>query len=490
VNDTLLEFGGAAGATPGPVERRRVCAACGARFSGDARFCPFDGEALSEATAAAAPADSLIGTVIDKRYRVLRTLGEGGMGTVYEVEHVTLERRFAIKALRRDLGRHEDLSARFIQEAKAAAAISHPNVVQIADFGHLPTGEAYFVMELLGGSSLSAIIREHGPLPPQRVVDILKQVSHALAAAHEAGVIHRDLKPDNIQVCESAGDRDMVKVLDFGLARVAGASRLTRAGVVFGTPHYMSPEQASGDPIDHRSDIYALGIVMYEMLTGRVPFEADTFMGVLSKHLYMLPTPFGEVLGDTAHLGVLEDITVRCLQKKPEHRYASMLDLLADLERALGPGAAASALPVRSQAPSRLPSFHDEIVATVPGRAESRRSQRWVVTALFTVVLVGVGALALWLRSRPTATESQRSVDLVESAGAAASGGAAAPPPASAAVTASAPADEPPPAPTPTRRGTRAASARPAATAPGAPKRSPQKPTRIGGGEIVNPWEN
>jgi serine/threonine-protein kinase len=157
-------------------------------------------------------------------------------------------------------------------------------------------------------------------------------VAEALAAAHEAGVIHRDLKPDNIQVAEVAGDRDVVKVLDFGLAKVAGASRLTRAGMVFGTPHYMSPEQAAGEQVDQRSDIYSLGIVMYELFTGHVPFEADSYMGVLTKHMYVEPARPSEIVPDHKALGALEDILLRCLKKKPAERYASMAELIAALE--------------------------------------------------------------------------------------------------------------------------------------------------------------
>jgi serine/threonine-protein kinase len=274
----------------------------------------------------------LLGTIIDQRYETLEVLGEGGMGTVYRVRHTALRRQFALKALRRDLARDKDLSARFIQEAKTAAAIPHPNIVQITDFGSLPTGEPYFVMELLEGRSLRWLIGKGGSIPASRAVRILRQVAEALGAAHGAGVIHRDLKPDNIHVGDTVGKRELVKVLDFGLAKVLGGSKLTSAGMVFGTPHYMSPEQAAGEHIDYRSDIYALGVVMYEMFTGRVPFEADTYMGVLTKHMYVRPIPPSEIVGKNRNLGALEEITLRCLEKKPKQRYASMADLLDRLD--------------------------------------------------------------------------------------------------------------------------------------------------------------
>jgi serine/threonine-protein kinase len=162
---------------------------------------------------------------------------------------------------------------------------------------------------------------------------MLLQIVEALAAAHAAGIVHRDLKPDNIFVCKTPSGEELVKVLDFGLAKVAGQSRLTKAGLVFGTPHYMSPEQASGGTIDERTDLYALGVVMYEMFTGRVPFEADTYMGVLTKHLYVEPTPPSVLLGEPAELGALEQVILRCLEKKPEKRYESMAALAAELKR-------------------------------------------------------------------------------------------------------------------------------------------------------------
>jgi serine/threonine-protein kinase len=183
-------------------------------------------------------------------------------------------------------------------------------------------------MELLEGTALSKMIRAGGPLPAGLAVRTIQQTAAALAAAHAAGVIHRDLKPDNIHITTN----DVVKVLDFGVAKMAGAGRLTRTGMVFGTPHYMSPEQASGNDVDHRADIYALGIIMYEMFTGRVPFEADSYMGVLTKHLYMVPEPPSEMHEAARALGALEDVTLRCLEKNPEARYASMNELIEDVE--------------------------------------------------------------------------------------------------------------------------------------------------------------
>lgn len=311
----------------------KLCPECGYQFSGEVRFCPFDGVALDPGAIWDTSQDPLLGALIDQRYLVEEVLGEGGMGTVYRARHTTLGREFALKVLRRDLAGEADLSARFIQEAKAAASVSHPNIVQITDFGALDTGQPYFVMELLTGQSLGNLLQVQGALPPARGVRIVRQIAEALGAAHGHQIVHRDLKPDNIHIDNGAvTGRELIKVLDFGLAKVAGASRLTRKGMVFGTPHYMSPEQASGEPVDHRSDIYALGVVMYEVFTGRLPFEADSYMGVLTKHLYVDPTPPSKLSTDGAQLGELEAVILRCLAKRPAQRFQSMAEVVEALD--------------------------------------------------------------------------------------------------------------------------------------------------------------
>jgi len=312
----------------------RQCPGCGQRFSGEAAFCPFDGEKLTNATYDPL-GDPLIGSVIETRYEVMELLGEGGMGQVYDVRHVALDRHFAMKILRRDLARDDELAGRFIQEARATASVRHPNVVEITDFGKLPSGVPYFVMELLVGHTLGLVIKNGGPIPARRAVRIVKQVAGALAAAHAAGIVHRDLKPDNVFLVggvTGGSASDDVRVVDFGAAKIIGSSRVTRQGVVFGTPHYMSPEQASGQPVDHRADIYALGVIMYEMFTGRVPFEADTYMGVLTQHMFVQPMRPSQVSPAANELGALEDIMMVCLAKKPEERYGSMEELSAALD--------------------------------------------------------------------------------------------------------------------------------------------------------------
>ncbi|MEB2324789.1 MAG: serine/threonine-protein kinase, partial [Sorangiineae bacterium] len=422
MDDTRIEFGAARrdeARAPADVDverERHRCASCGQRFSGSARFCPFDGAPLEPAPAEAPEADPLLGQTLDGRYQVEAALGEGGMGVVYRARHVRLGRAFAVKVLKRELALDKELSARFIQEARAAAAVTHANVVQITDFGELPSGQPYFVMELLEGRSLSALIRRGGPIPAARAVRIVRQVADALDAAHGAGIVHRDLKPDNIHVGAAIGDRDTVKVLDFGLAKVAGASRLTRAGVVFGTPSYMSPEQASGEAVDHRADVYALGVVMYEMFTGRVPFEADTYMGVLTKHMYMAPVPPSRLIEAGHELGALEDVTLRCLEKKPAQRFPSMRALIEELDRVtrwaddgsldvMG-GAPSSTRRQRSLLADELepPTAEELRVEQRLARRERPRSRARVllgVGCLFGVAGVALAGLARWRSEAP-----------------------------------------------------------------------------------------
>jgi eukaryotic-like serine/threonine-protein kinase len=505
VDDTLLQFGRAGGvALDGPpTEARRatVCRLCGHHFSSDGRFCPFDGEPLSASKDWDPSLDPLIGSVIDNRYEILSVLGEGGMGIVYEARHRALGKRFALKALRKDLASDGEIAARFMQEARTAASVSHPGLVEITDFGKLTSSQPFFVMELLEGQSLAALIRRGGPIPAARAVNIIRQISEALGAAHDLSIVHRDLKPDNIHVSTDELDRDHVKIVDFGLAKVIGASRLTRAGMVFGTPHYMSPEQAMGEATDHRADIYALGVVMYEMFTGRVPFEADSYMGVLTKHMYMAPTPLSQIAG-TEKLAALEDVTLRCLEKKPDRRYASLRDLVEDLDRVFAATGAHRALPRHRRVTPRslladeleLPSREELVIGLE--HAGLKPWPRWPIVLIGGLFLLGIGCV-LCLRSLRSDRPAGAVVNTGNPSPLARVG--AAPLPSAAAVTAR---GEPsvrlavsvpptpvasPVSPKPTSR----AAERPVpalnAPAPQAPAVR-KKPTSLGVSEIVDPW--
>ncbi|MEZ4232659.1 MAG: protein kinase [Polyangiaceae bacterium] len=507
MSETLLLFGGQktpndAEAAPEPIAK--LCPDCGHQFSGEARFCPFDGALLEQRGRWDPSGDPLLGSVVDGRYEVLEVLGEGGMGTVYRVRHTTLGRFFALKVLRKDLAGDRELAARFIQEARAAASVSHPSVVQITDFGALDGEQPYFVMEMLEGQSLGWLIQHGGAIPAARAVRILRQVAEALGAAHAAGIVHRDLKPDNIHVGSAAGSgSDVVKVLDFGLAKVAGASRLTRQGMVFGTPHYMSPEQASGGSVDHRADIYALGVVMYEMFTGRVPFEADSYMGVLTKHMYVAPTPPSEIVAAARELGALEDMTLRCLQKKPVQRFESMADFIEELDRVAKVGDDGSVSLRPSEADSRPPRnlLADELEPPSPEEVRIALGRSSEGNGVLSIAVAVLGALALvaavvWLFSRGGAEGSPN--DQVEPAKAEATATETAAEPS---VVRAAPTSSPSAKERPVEVEERAAPAqhkvaaprvpRPMArpTAAPAPSLPPKPKPAIGGSEIVDPWK-
>jgi serine/threonine protein kinase len=277
-------------------------------------------------------ADSLIGTVIDGKYRVDRLLGVGGMGAVYRVHHQGLRREFALKVLRPELTSHKEVAARFDREAQSAASLDHPNCLHVTDFGTTERGLKYMVMQLLSGHELSEELAS-GPLAPERAVSLMLQIARGLAHAHEHGIVHRDIKPENVFVTTDHDDRELLKLVDFGIAKVlegelAEASpKLTRVGMIFGTPRYMSPEQASGGDIDHRSDLYSVGVVFYEMLAGTVPFDSEDLVRVLRQQIIDPPPPLPE------HVPIeLRAIVERLLAKHRGDRFESAMALVRQLE--------------------------------------------------------------------------------------------------------------------------------------------------------------
>ncbi|MEO6955086.1 MAG: serine/threonine-protein kinase [Polyangia bacterium] len=322
--------------------------------------------------------DPYIGTIVSERYRVLSKLGEGGMGVVYLAEHILIEKKVALKILGEDFARKSDLVARFMQEAKAASRIGHENIVDISDFGQTASGSVFFAMEHLEGSDLATAIRNDGPMPFARVLPIVQQISRALAAAHGKGIIHRDMKPENIFIITRNGQPDFVKILDFGIAKMSALDepneRLTRTGMIFGTPEYMSPEQARGDRPDHRVDIYALGCIIYEMLTGDVPFHAETFMGVLTKHMFETPEPLG------AHVPVpsdVEAVVMRALSKNRDERYQSMRELADALTACSGTDVS---IHWNSEVSGQAPAYTKQL-SGVPGPDAQRTGSQAVPTS-------------------------------------------------------------------------------------------------------------
>ena len=283
------------------------------------------------------PEDALEGQVVAVRYRVIRKIGEGGMGAVYLAEHVTIEKKVALKVLLHEFARKQVIKERFLQEAKAAAKIGHENIVDIIDFGHTPNGTLFFAMEYMEGKDLSDVVQMDGALPWSRLKPIMLQICRGMHAAHDKGIIHRDMKPENIFLISRHGQEDFVKILDFGIAKVSlgdeGGAKLTRTGMVFGTPQYMSPEQAQGKKPDNRVDIYSVGCIMYELLTGQVPFPGDSFMAILTKHISEEPRPMREVYKDAAWPPSVDLVVAKAMAKNPEHRFQSMADMAKHISR-------------------------------------------------------------------------------------------------------------------------------------------------------------
>jgi eukaryotic-like serine/threonine-protein kinase len=270
------------------------------------------------------------------QYRIVRPLGSGGMGEVFLAEHVLLKQPFAVKVLSPDRVSDPKIIQRFEREVQAMAQLEHWNTVEIYDYGHGADGSFYYVMEYLPGLTLEQLVTQDGPLPPARAVHFLRQVCRALQEAHDIGLIHRDIKPGNIIVCERAGMHDVAKLLDFGLVKHVGLpsgddARLTMEGTVAGTPAYMSPEQAGGsDTADARTDIYSLGAVAYFLLTGRPPFTNRSAAQVMAAHIYETPAPVTAYRPEAG--AALDAIVRKCLAKKPADRYADARTLQRELE--------------------------------------------------------------------------------------------------------------------------------------------------------------
>ncbi len=292
-------------------------------------------------------AASLIDRTISERYRILELVAMGGMGAIYRAEHLLMKKVVALKLLHPELGRMDEVARRFEREAQSASRLSHPGIIQVTDFGRTPDGVLFLVMEHVLGESVAEVLAQSGRLPIARAVEVMRQVLSALAHAHAEGVVHRDLKPDNLMFTRSTGSEepDAIKILDFGIAKMddgatAGGEKLTQAGVVFGTPWYMSPEQALGDSIDARSDLYSCGVILYELLTGVRPFVADELVQVISMHLTVEPRSPRALVPEIPV--ELERTILRAMAKSREDRFASATEFLAALDGDGGGPVAAS----------------------------------------------------------------------------------------------------------------------------------------------------
>ncbi|HEX9632003.1 MAG TPA: serine/threonine-protein kinase [Gemmatimonadales bacterium] len=325
----------------------KLCPTCGTEFGDEQKFCPNDGSALRSSQQG-----DLVGSVIAERYHISKKLGEGGMGAVYLGEHVKMGRKSAIKVMSSSMAHDPEAIARFNREASNASRINHPNVCAIYDFGETPDGVIYLAMEFIEGGSLGAVLDREGTLPIPRAADILAQTADALQAAHDLGIVHRDLKPDNIMLTRGRAGGDLVKVVDFGIAKAMSGEegqQVTKTGLVVGTPEYMSPEQLSGDKLDGRSDTYSLALVFYRMATGTFPFQAESAQEMMIKRLTDDPLPLGAARPDVVFPPALEEAVRHALGRMPSERYVTAVEFARDVTRAVaGMGAAATAAPAEA----------------------------------------------------------------------------------------------------------------------------------------------
>jgi len=303
------------------VSDQKICPTCGTEYPLSERFCPRDGSALRSASAST----DLMGTVVADRYHILKKLGEGGMGQVYLAEHVKMGRKSALKVMNPGMNQDADAIARFNREASNASRLNHPNICAIYDFGETPDGLIYLAMEFIEGQALNSLVEQNGALPPARAASIIHQSADALQVAHDAGIVHRDLKPDNIMIAKNRDGTDLAKVVDFGIAKAhsSDAQKVTKTGMVVGTPEYMSPEQLSGDKLDGRSDIYSLGLVAFNCLTGKLPFPAETAQEAMIARLIEQPKTLAEMKPDVAWPDEVQRVMDKALTRDAAERYQS-----------------------------------------------------------------------------------------------------------------------------------------------------------------------
>ena len=404
----------------------KICPQCGAEYELDQRFCPKDGTTLRLQNATG----DLVGAIIADRYHVLGKLGEGGMGQVYLAEHVKMGRRSALKVMNPALVKDADAISRFNREAANASRINHPHVAAVYDFGETTDGIIYLAMELIEGPPLTKVIEEQGPLPPSRVATIVRQASEALAVAHDMGIVHRDLKPDNIMIARNRDGSDCAKIVDFGIAKAAdsAAQKVTKTGLVIGTPEYMSPEQLAGDTLDGRSDIYSLALVAFNMLTGKLPFPAETAQESMIMRLTEPPRKLTQMRPEVAWPEPVQAALDKALQRDVNARYTSATEFGRALSSALeamtsAPSAAAArapatrvsagnaTLPVTRVAPDRpTPAPRDDRPASapaMPGPARRRYATAFAAGgAALVVVLIGAAMVMNRTAGRAAAADS------------------------------------------------------------------------------------
>jgi len=454
---------------PGPLgkltDMRKICLRCGSKFGSRAEYCTHDGSLLVTDDELA---DPLLGTVLLEQFRIEEQIGIGGMGTVYRAHQTTVGRDVAIKVLRPELARDEQAVFRFEREARVAISLDHPNLVRVFLSGRLSDGRLYIVMELLEGRSLADELDEHGWPSLERALIMTMKLCAGLGAVHTAGVVHRDIKPENIYLVRRGRDTDFVKLVDFGIARVLQAEGIgpatTQSGRVFGTATYISPEAATGEETDQRSDIYSLGVLTYQLLTGELPFEGKTAGAVLMQHVHQDP-PLLQTKGRGAEVpDDVARVVMRSLSKDPDARQQTLAEFLDSLAEAAGnagllndarallfgtiwgddlaaPGSYLAEL-LGSSAPPRSPSpladtqpiavardpdddallssapkpfgttAHD--LAAAPWPKQRSHKWLWALLGLLTLILVGAVAGTLWLQRAQRAVADEPSAEPVE----------------------------------------------------------------------------
>lgn len=338
---------------PAPDGRMKICPVCKTRFEDTHVFCPHDGGRLEAAPRQLATTaepfvpdmtmsesefedpDNLVGKTIFGDYHIRKKLGEGGMGAVFLAENKSIDQRLAIKVLHGDAAQNPEMVERFYREARAISRLTNQNIIRVFVFGRTPEGLLYLAMEFVEGKPLRHLIEKEGQLSELRAINIMRQTLHALNEAHELGIVHRDLKPDNIMITKFRGIDEFVKVLDFGIAKVkepdGNQAKLTQAGIVYGTPEYLSPEQAQAKELDGRSDLYSMGIILYELITGTVPFQSKTAVTILAAHVYDAPAPPSQKTRRPVH-PKMERAIMKALHKDPTKRYQTAMAFLEDLE--------------------------------------------------------------------------------------------------------------------------------------------------------------
>ncbi len=315
-----------------------LCPRCQRGYDDTQRFCPEDGTKLVDPPENPAPyvvvkPTQELGAVVDGRWVICGFLGQGGMARVYLAEDAKTRARVALKILGREHAGDRVTRERFLREIDVAAEIGHPNIARVLDAGHRKDGSPFLVIELLVGESLGERVRRERALPEAFALSVIRQVASALAAVHAAGIIHRDVKPDNVFLLDNPGGEPRVKVMDFGMAKLREGP-VTQVGLTLGTLPYMAPEQALADPLDGRTDIYALGVMMFRMLTGKLPFDSPSDPLLVAQHLYVAPRSPRSLRPDLDSR--IEELILSAMRKVPGNRYSSMDEVLEDVERLLG----------------------------------------------------------------------------------------------------------------------------------------------------------